>query len=311
MAKQRLLLQSRPSRRAQPTPLNRLALHRQLLYDMAMSTFESTRQSWNQATRHHNSHKGDQAARLASGEELLFEEELELLGSVEGRRLVHLQCNAGQDSLCLARRGAHVLGVDLADEAIEFARKLSVESGIEARFERSEVLQWLEGTEERFEIAFCSYGVVGWLPDIDRWARGVLRVLEPGGRLVYVDFHPIVWSIASEPPFAPTEDDYFETEPFVEPVEDYVAISGASLGAIDGRPPLANPHVAYSWQYGLGQILSAIASAGLRIERVAEWPYSNGCRILTGLVPGPERRWSWPKGTARLPLMFGLAAQAS
>src|SRR5688572_30287855 len=82
---------------------------------------ETTRRSWNRATRNHNSHKGDQAAFLRGGGDVLFPEELELLGDLAGQRLVHLQCNAGQDTLCLARRGAVATGVDLSDEAIRFA----------------------------------------------------------------------------------------------------------------------------------------------------------------------------------------------
>jgi 2-polyprenyl-3-methyl-5-hydroxy-6-metoxy-1,4-benzoquinol methylase len=86
---------------------------------------ETTRRSWNVATRNHNAHKGDQAAFLRAGGDVLFPEELELLGDLRGKRLVHVQCNAGQDTLCLARRGAVATGVDLSDEAIRFARELS------------------------------------------------------------------------------------------------------------------------------------------------------------------------------------------
>ena len=275
-----------------------------------MNRSESTRRSWNVATALHNRHKGDQAARLRAGEELLFDEELELLGSVEGARVVHLQCNSGQDSLCLARRGADVLGVDFSDEAITFARNLSAESGVAARFECSEVLAWLHETDQRFDVAFASYGVVGWLPDLDLWARGGRKVLSPGGRLVYVDFHPIVWSLAPAQPFAPIRDDYFDTNVFEDPVGDYVATSGTSLGAVDEAGPGENLLPAYSWQYGLGQIVSSVAQAGLSVKRLIEYPHSNGCRVLSGLVPAPGRRWTWPEGVARLPLMFGLVATA-
>ena len=104
---------------------------------MSEHDYEGTRRSWNLATRNHNAHKGDQAAALRAGNDPLFLDELELLGELRGRRLVHLQCNAGQDTLGLARRGAVATGVDLSDEAIAFARRLSADSGILARSGRS------------------------------------------------------------------------------------------------------------------------------------------------------------------------------
>lgn len=269
---------------------------------------DSLRRSWNHATRNHNAHKGDQAKLLREGLEVLFDEELTLLGDLTGKSLVHLQCNAGQDSLCLARRGAKVLGVDLSDEAITFARQLSRESGIHARFIQGEVCSWLESTDERFEIAFSSYGTTGWLPDLDRWARGVHRVLAPGGMLVYVEFHPLRWSF--DDTLALTKDDYFETRPFLDPVGDYVLESGAALGVIAPAESVKNEIPATSWQHGVGQIVTAIAQAGLVIDRLEEYPHSNGSRPAACMVLGNDRRYRFPEGTPRLPLMFGLRAHA-
>ncbi|MFO0597308.1 MAG: class I SAM-dependent methyltransferase [Myxococcaceae bacterium] len=271
-----------------------------------MST-DDTRRSWNLATRNHNAHKGDQAARLRSGIDPLFPEELELLGKLEGRRLVHLQCNSGQDSLGLARRGATVTGVDFSDEAIAFARRLSAESGIAAEFVEAEVIEWLHSTPRRFELAFASYGVTGWLKDLDAWARGIARVLEPGGRFVYVEFHPLVWSFDAQ--LALHGDDYFATEPFLDPVSDYVAESGSGLGAVETGATVANTIPATSWQHGVGEVVSALAGAGLVLEVLREWPYSNGCRLKPGLVAIEGRRFGWPPGVARVPLMFGLSAR--
>ncbi len=270
---------------------------------------ERTRRSWNIATRNHNAHKGDQAARLRDGHELLFDEELTLLGDVAAKRLVHLQCNSGQDSLCLARRGAKVTGVDYSDEAIAFARDLSRDSGIAAEFEHAEVVSWMHKTKARFDLAFCSYGVTGWLPDLRAWAAGVHRILAPSGRLVYVEFHPIVWSFGAE--FTLAGDDYFIRTPIVAPVEDYVAAAGTALAAerddaIAGR----NDEPAVSWQWTLADVVDAIVGAGLELEHLREYPHANGCRVVAGLEPEPgTRRWIWPAGVARLPLMYGISAR--
>lgn len=269
-----------------------------------MSHVDAQRRSWNVATRHHNAHKGDQAAFLRGGGDTLFPEDLALLGPLEGRRLAHLQCNAGQDSLCLARRGALVTGVDLSDEAIGFARTLSTSTGIAATFVESELLAWLHTTPARFDLAFSSYGAAGWLQDLDAWASGIARVLVPGGRFVYVEFHPLVWSIGAD--LRLSKDDYFATEPFVDPVGDYVAASGAALGAVAKVEHEPNAIAAHSWQHGLGQLVTALSKAGLRLEALHEYPYANGCRVNDALVLD-GRRWVWPEGTARVPLMFGLA----
>ena len=269
--------------------------------------YASTRWSWNVATRNHNAHKGDQAAYLRGGGETLFPEELALLGELAGRSVVHLQCNAGQDSLCLARRGAAVTGVDFSDEAVGFARGLSRDAGIEAEFVEAEVVGWLEATPRRFDLAFASYGVCGWLPDLDAWARGVRRVLVPGGRFVYVEFHPLVWSWDAG--LTPRGDDYFAAGTFSAPVGDYVARSGEGLGAVEVGETEGNEVPAHSHQYGLGQIVTALVGAGLMLEVVREYPHANGCKVHEALVAGGERRWVWPEGIARTPLMFGLSVR--
>ena len=225
---------------------------------------DSTRQSWNIATRNHNAHKGDQAAFFRAGGETLFPEEIELLGDLRGAHLLHVQCNAGQDTLSLARRGAVATGVDISDAAIDFARDLSNETGIAARFIESEIVTWLHATEERFDIAFASYGVLGWNEDLHTWAAGVHRVLAPGGRLVILEFHPVAWSVGKSG--ALDGDDYFATAPFTEPVGDYVAQSGAGLLAVTDGPTEENRTPAYSWQHGLGATVDALARASLRID---------------------------------------------
>ncbi|MCK6545593.1 class I SAM-dependent methyltransferase [Myxococcota bacterium] len=269
------------------------------------------RASWDFATRAHNAHKGDQARFLRDGGDTLFPEELELLGDVRGRALVHLQCNAGQDTLCLARRGADVVGVDLSTEAITFARGLSRDSGITAEFEESEIHRWMEATPRRFDVAFASYGVFGWHRALDRWFRGVSRILVPGGRFVSVEIHPLAWSIDAELKIA--KDDYFTDAPFREPVSDYVAESGAGLlhGAdvpLPSKAPYENPHVASSYQHTTAALLQAVIDAGLVLRRIVEWPHVNGCKVSPALV-ADGRRWVWPAGAARVPLMLGFVAE--
>jgi SAM-dependent methyltransferase len=266
----------------------------------------ANRTSWNHATALHNRHKAHQGAWLRQGGDTLFDEELGLLGEIGGRDLVHLQCNAGQDSLCLARRGARVTGVDLSDTAIETAQRLSAESGIGARFVRAEVLGWMADTEDRFDLAFASYGALPWVRDLGAWMAGAHRVLRPGGRLVVVEFHPLAWSLGAALDLS--GDDYFATDAFIEPVGDYAADALLHDGSAPGVPG-DNPHPAVAWQHTVPAIVQAALAAGLSIERLQEWPHSNFCRLSPGLVAVGPRRWGFPPGRARVPLMVGLVAR--
>ena len=152
---------------------------------------ELNRLSWNAGTKAHNSHKGDQAAFFRAGGNTLFPEDMDLLGDIAGQRLLHLQCNCGQDSLSIANHlGAIVTGIDISDEAVCFARQLSLESGIPGTFIRDDIYDFFETNAERYAIVFSSYGILCWLSDLEAWGQGIARSLQPGGRFVLIDFHP-------------------------------------------------------------------------------------------------------------------------
>ena len=274
---------------------------------------EANRRSWNEATRAHNSHKGDQAAFFRAGGSTLYPEELEMLGDIAGRSLAHLQCNSGQDSLSLAQFGARVTGVDISDEAVAFAARLSAESGVAARFERSDLFDWFvrartEG--RRFERVFTSYGTICWLSDLKAWGRGVADLLEPGGRFGMVEFHP--FSLVFDPQWAPRHD-YFAEGPIAEPdgVGDYVADSGETL-ALDayhaGVEEFRNPNPAFEFYWGVGEVVSALVEAGLTLERLVEYPYSTGWAAFANMQDLGGGRLAPPPSMPRIPLMYGLSA---
>jgi SAM-dependent methyltransferase len=271
---------------------------------------EQNRRSWNEATRVHNARKGDQAAWLRAGNSPLFPEEVALLGPLAGRRVAHLMCNAGQDTLGLVQLGADAVGVDISDEAIAFARALSEATALPAAFVRSDVYDWLETTDDRVDDVFTSYGGVGWLPDLPRFFRGVARVVRPGGRFVFQDFHPLCWANDADGKII---EPYFIDGPIHDKngVGDYVGESAGALspmGAVDG-PPWTNPEPSVSFQWTLGDLLNGLANAGFRLEQLREQPWSNGCRIHPGMVVDADRRWRRPSSVAALPLMVGVVAR--
>jgi SAM-dependent methyltransferase len=285
---------------------------------LARDLHEDNRRSWNSATRAHNSHKGDQAKFLRDGGSTLFPEEVELLGDVADQRLVHLQCNSGQDTLSLAGRGAKVTGVDISDEAVEFATRLSAESGVPGTFVRSDVFDWFDkarGAGERFDVVFSSYGTLGWLSDLPKWATGVADVLRPGGRFAIVDFHPVLqmmnwgWQVAHDywmPDGRP------ETNP--DGVGDYVRIAGDALvpwGYQQGMAEVPDPGPCHEFAWGLGEIAGALLTAGLRLETIREYPWCNGAVFGEGMRELPGRRFVAPAGQPSFPLMYGIAATKS
>lgn len=270
---------------------------------------EQNRRSWNAGTVAHNSHKGDQAAVLRGGGSTLFPEELELLGPVDGLDLVHLQCNSGQDTLSLAALGARVTGVDISDEAIGFARRLSADSGIPGAFVRADVYDWLpEAEPERFDRVFASYGALVWLSDLTSWAQGIARVLRPDGRLVVVDFHPL-WGVIEED-WSITSS-YFAGGPqtWSEGVGDYVAMAREGLvpwGFEEGVRDFRNPHAGHEFQWTVADIVTAVLDAGLTLEALREYPYSNGAVLASGMRDTGRRRLVPPEPLPTLPLMLGV-----
>lgn len=276
---------------------------------------EQNRLSWNEATKAHNSHKADQAAFFRAGGNKLFPEETELLGDVRGLSVLHLQCNAGQDTLSIKQLGAaKVTGVDISDEAIDFATQLSADSGVEAAFYRADVYDWLEQAAkgaERWDIVFCSYGAIIWLSDLETWAKGIASVLKPGGRFITVEFHPVEMMFEVDLTLKFPYSTHGRALTWDEGIEDYVAHSGESLtpsGWQEGLKDFKNPNPAHEFHWSTAEIITALLEAGLVLEHFREYEYAT-YRMYDEMVELPGRKWALPEGVPPFPLMYSIAAR--
>lgn len=278
-----------------------------------MEFHEQNRKSWNEATRAHLSHQIDQVNFFLSDGSTLYTEEKDLLGDLTGKSILHLQCNTGYDTLSIKRLGAaNVTGVDISDVAIDFAKKLSSETGISSEFARADVYDWLAQTDPKWDVVFCSYGAICWLSDIQKWAQGVKNVLKSGGRFVAIDYHPVASM------FDENLVRRFSYSTYGKPVEgddggvdDYVGMAGPAGSRFkwqQGIKDFKNPEIVHEFVWSLSEILGSLAGAGLHISHFREYPYSNGFKFFKEMNQLTGRRWSLPQNSPQIPLMFSVIA---
>jgi SAM-dependent methyltransferase len=228
--------------------------------------------------------------------------EIEMIGDVTGKTLLHLQCHFGIDTLSWARLGARVTGADLSPAAIELARSLAVELGFpDARFVQSDLYGLPDALDGPFDVVYTSRGVLGWLPDIRAWARVVAHFLAPGGTFFITEAHPIV-NVFENEGVAPGELQL--TYPYWEHAEPLTFEVKGSYADPDAD---VRDQVEHSWDHGLGEIVSALIDAGLLITALVEHPFLDW--KVDFLVEHETGKWRLPPGAAgELPLMFSLVA---
>ncbi|MGB0391811.1 MAG: class I SAM-dependent methyltransferase [Salibacteraceae bacterium] len=220
---------------------------------------EVNKNSWNKRTEVHFDSSFYDNESFIKGRSSLNSIELALFGDLKGKTVLHLQCHFGQDTLSLERLGAKVTGVDLSDVAIEKANVLANKLNSSARFICSDVYGLSEVLDEEFDYVFTSYGTIGWLPDIDKWAGIVSKYLKPGGQFVFAEFHPVVWMFDDD--FKSVKYRYFNDEPIIDEEGTYT----------DGEE-ITTKNI--SWNHGLSEVITALIKSGLSIKQFNEFDYS-------------------------------------
>jgi SAM-dependent methyltransferase len=229
---------------------------------------DTNRRRWDELVPIHLGSRHYDVEGFRVGKTNLCKVELDELGpEVAGKTLLHLQCHFGLDTLSWARMGATVTGVDFSQPAIDAAAALAAECGIEARFLVADVYSLPELLDERFDIVYSSYGALCWLPDVTRWAAAVSHFVKPGGIFYMVEFHPFPAVFDASAGLNGLSIRY----PYFTPVEPIRTEDDGSYAAPDAR--LTN-RVTYSWSHGVGEVVSALISAGLRLEYLHEFPFT-------------------------------------
>jgi 2-polyprenyl-3-methyl-5-hydroxy-6-metoxy-1,4-benzoquinol methylase len=222
---------------------------------------EINRQSWNNRTETHLKSEFYDLDGFLKGKTSLNEIELNLLGEIKGKTILHLQCHFGQDTISLSRLGADVTGVDLSDKAIESAKQIANDTNSNTKFICCDIYELPNHLDEKFDIVFTSYGTIGWLPDLDKWAKIISKYLKPNGQFVFVEFHPVVWMFDDN--FDKIGYRYFNSGAIVETKSGTYADKTANLTVSD-----------VSWNHGISEVLNSLINNGLEVKSLDEFDYS-------------------------------------
>ncbi len=222
---------------------------------------EINRQSWNNRTDAHMKSEFYDLDGFLNGNTSLNDIELDLLGNIKGKTILHLQCHFGQDTISLSRLGAVVTGIDLSDKAIDSAKQIAKDTNSSARFICCDIYDLSNHLDEKFDIVFTSYGTIGWLPDLDKWAKIISQFLKPNGQFVFVEFHPVIWMFDDD--FEKIGYRYFNSGAILETKNGTYADKKADI-----------TQTSVSWNHGLSEVINNLISNGLEINSLDEFDYS-------------------------------------
>lgn len=236
-----------------------------------------------------------QLAAWEKGKSSLTEIELPLLGDLREKRLLHLQCHFGQDTLSLARMGALATGLDFSEAAINQAKLLAAALNLSADFICGNVYDSRKLYEGEADLIFSSYGVIGWLPELETWATNIADCLKPGGKFVFVEFHPFIWAFNNS--FTKIEYSYFNAGPIIETEEGTYADKNAAIA-----------QKSVGWNHALGAVFGALRKAGLSITHFDEYDFSP-FPIFEKNARISDERWAIEGFEAKVPLVYSLVAE--
>lgn len=216
---------------------------------------------WNQKVAYHLKSNFYDVPGFLEGKNSLNSIELDLLGDISGKRILHLQCHFGQDTLSLARMGAIVTGIDLSDKAIDQAKLLAQKVKVDANFICCDIYDLPNHLNKKFDIVFTSYGTIGWLPDLHKWGKIISQFLNPKGKFIFAEFHPIIWMFDDH--LKNVKYRYFNSGAIVETETGTYA---------DKSSPLEGECI--TWNHSISEVINSLLSNNLELKSFNEYDYS-------------------------------------
>src|SRR5215210_2531267 len=220
---------------------------------------EANRANWDERVPIHVSGEFYDVASFKGGQERLQPFEIDEVGDVKGKELLHLQCHFGIDTLSLARRGARVTGLDFSAPAVEAARRLAADLGVEATFVEADVHDAAAALGRTFDVVYTGIGALGCLPSVRRWAEVVASLLRPAGFLYLAEIHPFATLFA--------DGEQRIAYPYLEHAEPLVF---DEPGSYADRAAATSHNRTIEWSHGLGEVVTALIEAGLQLEELRE-----------------------------------------
>jgi SAM-dependent methyltransferase len=262
---------------------------------------EVNRRNWDERATIHarDTTGGYMLERFIAGEDALHEIEAAELGSVAGKRVLHLQCHIGRDTLCLVRRGARATGVDFSAAALAVARQLSERTGLAADFVEGTVDDVPRLAPGPFDMVFTTWGTICWLPDMRQWARVIASVLAPGGELYFADAHPALRVLEEK------AGELVVTYDHRTPIERPLSFTEATT--YTGDPTIMTNQQSHEWMHPLSAILGGLIDAGMTVTMFREHEILPW-RGLPSMVRAGERMWRLPETYPAVPLSFSVRA---
>jgi SAM-dependent methyltransferase len=248
----------------------------------AKKYYEANKARWNELVDIHAKSQMYDLKGFISGKNSLHQSELDILGDVRNKSLLHLQCHFGLDTISWARLGAKATGIDFSDAAIELARELARKTGVDAEFICSDVYDLPRVLYKKYDIVFTSIGVLCWLRDIDKWGRIVAHYLKPHGTFLLMESHPLMWIFDDESEELRIKYCYWHRdEPMV----------WENDGTYTDEDVEIRNKRSYEWQHTISDVLNSLIRAGLRVEEVGEYPHLPW-RYVKKAVKGLDGCWS-------------------
>jgi ubiquinone/menaquinone biosynthesis C-methylase UbiE len=255
---------------------------------------EINKETWNKKTEIHVHSEFYDMKGFLNGNTSLNEIELKLLGDVKGKRILHLQCHFGQDTISLQKLGASVVGIDLSDKAIETAKEIATQLNSDSTFICCNIYDLPNYLNEEFDIVYTSYGTIGWLPDMDKWAKIISQFLKPNGKFIFVEFHPVVWMF--DDAFEKVGYDYFNSGDIIETENGTYA---------DKSAPITQTSI--NWNHSISEVVNALLKNGLILNALEEYDYSP-YNCFANTIEIEPKKYRIKHIEKKIPMVYALVA---